>query len=40
MDVELLLTEAEHRNTLWVADELRAEDIAVRRATTRRPGWL
>ena len=29
MDVELLLAEAVHRNTVWVADELRAEDIAV-----------
>src|SRR5215204_4318079 len=29
MDVELLFAEAVHRNTVWVADELRAEDIAV-----------
>lgn len=29
MDVELLSTEAVHRNTVRLADELRAEDIAV-----------
>jgi hypothetical protein len=29
MDVELLVAEAVHRNTVRVADELRAEDIAI-----------
>jgi hypothetical protein len=29
MDVELLFAEAVHRNTVWVADELRAEHVPV-----------
>jgi hypothetical protein len=31
MDIELLCAEAVHRNTVGVADELRAEDLAVER---------
>jgi hypothetical protein len=29
MDVELLFAEAVHRNTVWVADDLRAEHVPV-----------
>ena len=40
MDVELLLAEAVHRNTVWVADELRAEDIAVEGVRARPLGHM